>query len=202
VRLLFDITTPETHDLTCTCCTTILALQTLTLLMTPTTRFASASISMELLRQIQRMRQPLEEGTRRLRSSFLLHGMRLNSLWTRECNSSKSANCRTGSTRNEKICAYFNKPSSMSARHAHMAEELERARDVNRRIVEDRAVEPPVFGRASQNVVAAAMLLRNMSEPSNPEARRARDEIRGLLETTAMQQPESSASRRRGLASE
>jgi hypothetical protein len=38
-----------------------------------------------------------------------------------------------------------------------------------------------------------------MPEPSNPEARRARDEIRGLLEATAMQQTESSASRRRRL---
>jgi hypothetical protein len=38
--------------------------------------------------------------------------------------------------RNEKICAYFNKPSSTSAWHTHMA------RDVNRRIVEDRAGEP------------------------------------------------------------
>jgi hypothetical protein len=62
----------------------------------------------------------------RLRSSSLLHEMRLNSLRTRECNSSKSVNCRTGSTRNEKICAYFNKPSSMSAWHVHMAKELER----------------------------------------------------------------------------
>jgi hypothetical protein len=53
----------------------------------------------------------------------------------------------------------------------------ERARDVNRRIIEDWAGEPPVYGRASQSVVAAAMLLRNMPEPSNPEAHRARDEI-------------------------
>jgi hypothetical protein len=78
----------------------------------------------------------------------------------------------------------------------------ERARDVNRRIIEDRVGEPPVFNRASQNIVAAAMLLLNMPELSTPEARRARDEIRGLLETAAMQQAESSASRRRGLASE
>jgi hypothetical protein len=70
-----------------------------------------------------------------------------------------------------------------------------RARDVNRRIIEDRVVEPPIFGQASQNVVTAAMLLRNMPKPSNPEVRGARDEIRGLLETAAMQQAESSASR-------
>jgi hypothetical protein len=56
----------------------------------------------------------------------LLHGMKLNSLQTKECNSSKSANYRTGSTRDEKTCAYFNKPSSTSTRHAHMAEELKR----------------------------------------------------------------------------
>jgi tyrosyl-tRNA synthetase len=88
------------------------------------------------------------------------------------------------------------------AARAHGGGARERARDVNHRIVEDQVVEPPVFGRASQNVVAAAMLLRNMPEQSNLEARRARDEIQGLLETAAMQQAESSASRRRGLASE
>jgi tyrosyl-tRNA synthetase len=63
------------------------------------------------------------------------------------------------------------------AAHAHGGGARERARDVSHRIIEDRAVEPLVFGRASQNVVAAAMLLRNMPEPSNPEPRRARDEI-------------------------
>jgi tyrosyl-tRNA synthetase len=60
---------------------------------------------------------------------------------------------------------------------AHGGGARERAHNVNRRIIKDRAVEPSVFSRASQNVVAAAMLLRNMPEPSNPEARRARDEI-------------------------
>jgi tyrosyl-tRNA synthetase len=53
----------------------------------------------------------------------------------------------------------------------------ERARDINRCILEDRAVDPLIFGRASQNVVTAAMLLCNMPEPSNPNARRAQDEI-------------------------
>jgi hypothetical protein len=80
--------------------------------------------------------------------------------------------------------------------------ERERARDVNRRIIKYRAGEPPVFNRASQNVVAAAMLLRNMPEPSTPKAHWARDEIRGLLETAAIQQAKSSASRHHGLASE
>jgi hypothetical protein len=63
-------------------------------------------------------------------------------------------------------------------------------------------VDPPIFARASQNVIAAAVLLRNMPKPSNPDAHRARDEIRELLETAALQQAESSASRRREAASE
>jgi hypothetical protein len=78
----------------------------------------------------------------------------------------------------------------------------ERARDVNHRIDEDRVIDPPVFAQASQNIIAAAMLLRNMPELSNPNARRARDEIRELLETAAMQQAESSASRQREPVSE
>jgi hypothetical protein len=88
------------------------------------------------------------------------------------------------------------------AAHAHGGRARERVRDVNRRIDEDRAIDPPVFARASQNVVAATMRLRNMPEPSNPDACRARDEIREPLETAAMQQAESSASRRREPASE
>jgi hypothetical protein len=71
----------------------------------------------------------------------------------------------------------------------------ERAHDVNRRINEDRVIDPPIFARANQNVAAAAMLLRNMPKPSNTDTRRVRDEIRELLETAAMQQAESSASR-------
>jgi hypothetical protein len=78
----------------------------------------------------------------------------------------------------------------------------ERARDVNRHIDEDRVIDPPVFARASQNIVATTMLLRNMPEPSNPDARRARDEIRELLETAAIQQAGSSASRQREPVSE
>jgi hypothetical protein len=41
-----------------------------------------------------------------------------------------------------------------------------------------------------------------MFEPSTPEARWTRDDIRGLLKTTAMQQAESSTSRHHGLPSE
>jgi hypothetical protein len=88
------------------------------------------------------------------------------------------------------------------AEHALGGRARQRARDVNRRINEDRVVDTPVFTRASQNVVTAAMLLRHMPKPSNPDARRARDEIRELLETAAMQQAESSTSRRHEAASE
>ena len=57
--------------------------------------------------------------------------------------------------------------------------------------------QPPIFNRASQNVVAAAMLVRAMPEPSTTEGRRVRGELRDLLETDVVQQAESSASRRR-----
>ena len=54
-----------------------------------------------------------------------------------------------------------------------------RAREVHRQIVGDGEPEQPVsrFPRAGQNVVAATMLLRNMREPSNSQARRIRDEV-------------------------
>jgi tyrosyl-tRNA synthetase len=60
---------------------------------------------------------------------------------------------------------------------AHGEGARERARDINHRIVEDRVVEPPVFGRPSQNMVATSMLLHNMPEPSNLEAHQAHNEI-------------------------
>jgi tyrosyl-tRNA synthetase len=63
------------------------------------------------------------------------------------------------------------------AAHAHGGRARERARNINRRIDEDRAIDPPIFGRAIQNIVTAAMLLCNMPEPSNPDAYRAQDEI-------------------------
>ena len=50
--------------------------------------------------------------------------------------------------------------------------------------------------------MAATMLLRNMPEPSNSQARRIRDEVQTLLQVAAVQQAESSASRRRGAATE
>jgi hypothetical protein len=52
---------------------------------------------------------------RHLMLSPLVHEMKLNSLCTKECNSSKSMNCKIGWMRNKRICAYFSKPSSKSA---------------------------------------------------------------------------------------
>jgi tyrosyl-tRNA synthetase len=88
------------------------------------------------------------------------------------------------------------------AAHMHDVGAREKAHDINHRIIEDRVGEPLVFNRASQNIVVAAMLLRNMPEPSTSEARQACDEIRGLLDTATMQQAKSSTSRRHALASE
>jgi hypothetical protein len=87
----------------------------------------------------------------------------------------------------ENLCLLHQTLEHECAARAHDGGARERAHDVNHRIIEDRAVEPLVFGRASQNMVTDAMLLRNMPESSNPKACRARDEIRGLLETAAMQ---------------
>lgn len=50
-----------------------------------------------------------------------------------------------------------------------------RDRDVNRHIVEDvGGHDPLVFSMASQNVMAAALLLRAMTEPLTPMGRRVR----------------------------
>jgi hypothetical protein len=46
------------------------------------------------------------------------------------------------------------------------------------------------------------MLLQTMSEPSTTEGRRVQGELKGLLENAAVQQAESSASRRQGCPSE
>jgi len=79
-----------------------------------------------------------------------------------------------------------------------------RAREVHRQIVGDGEPEQPVsrFPRAGQNIVVATMLLRNMPEPSNFQARRIRDEVQTLLQVAAVQQAESSASGSRGVATE
>jgi len=67
------------------------------------------------------------------------------------------------------------------------------AREVHRQIVGDGELEQPAscFPRAGQNVMAATMLLRNMPEPSNSQARRIRDKVQTLLKVAAVQQAES-----------
>jgi tyrosyl-tRNA synthetase len=52
--------------------------------------------------------------------------------------------------------------------------------------------KPP---RASQKLIAAALLLRAMTAPSTPEARNLHREAQVLIEQEVMQQAESSATR-------
>jgi hypothetical protein len=81
------------------------------------------------------------------------------------------------------------------AGRALAGEARHRARDVQRRIVGDaRAGLPPAFSGVSQNLAAAAMLLRTMSEPSTTEGRRIQGELKDLLEDVAVRRAESSAS--------
>jgi hypothetical protein len=77
------------------------------------------------------------------------------------------------------------------------------ARDIQCRIADDaRAGLPPAFSGASQNLAAAAMLLRTIPKPSTTEGRRIQGELKGLLEDAAVRQAESSTSWRRGDPSE
>ena len=60
----------------------------------------------------------------------------------------------------------------------------------------NRGTDPPQFARASQNIAAAAMLLRSLSEPNDPRERAIHRNLRALVETAAVQQAECSESRR------
>jgi hypothetical protein len=61
-----------------------------------------------------------------------------------------------------------------------------RARDVQRRIIDDaRARLPPAFNGAGQNLATTTMLLRTMPEPSTTEGRRIQGELKDLLENAA-----------------
>ena len=70
--------------------------------------------------------------------------------------------------------------------------------DVNQRIIEDDK-SLPHFTRASQNIAATVALLQGLPKPTTPEDHWTHHEIRTLLECTAVQQAESSLSRRREL---
>jgi hypothetical protein len=74
--------------------------------------------------------------------------------------------------------------------------------DNNRRANEGANVDantdadaPLLFRWASQNLAAAAMLLRGCPEAATSEERRVREQLKALLEAAAAQQAESSASR-------
>jgi hypothetical protein len=83
------------------------------------------------------------------------------------------------------------------AGRAFAREACHRARDVQRRIVDDaRARLPPASSGVGQNLVAAAMLHQAMPEPSTPAGRRIQGELKNLLEDVAVRWAESSASRR------
>jgi hypothetical protein len=61
------------------------------------------------------------------------------------------------------------------------------ARDVQRRIVDNaRAALPLAVSGSSQDLAAAAMLLRTMPEPSTTEGRRIQGELKDLLEGAAV----------------
>jgi hypothetical protein len=88
--------------------------------------------------------------------------------------------------------------------HASIAGEAsacgERARELGRQardcINADFNVDnPDTSPRASQNLIAAATLLRATPAPSTPEARNLHREAQALIEQAAVQQAESSASR-------
>jgi hypothetical protein len=85
------------------------------------------------------------------------------------------------------------------AGRALVGEARHQARDDQRRIADDaRARLPPASSGVSQNLAAAAMLLRAMPEPSTTEGRRIQGELKNLLEDATVRRAESSASRRQG----
>jgi hypothetical protein len=89
------------------------------------------------------------------------------------------------------------------AGRALAGEARHRARDVQRRIVDDaRAMLPPASSGVDQNLAATAMLLRAMPEPSTTEGRRIQGELKGLLEDAVVRWTKSSAFRRQGCPSE
>ena len=75
-----------------------------------------------------------------------------------------------------------------------------RARWVQRNTM-DKGNNPPQFTRANQNIAAAAMLLRGLPEPNDPQEQAIHQNLWALVETTAVQQAESSTSRHRLTAS-
>jgi hypothetical protein len=74
---------------------------------------------------------------------------------------------------------------------------------IQHRIADDVRARPrPTSSGVSQNLAAAAILLRAMPEPSTTEGRRIQGELKNLLEDAAVRRAENSASRRQGYPSE
>jgi hypothetical protein len=73
------------------------------------------------------------------------------------------------------------------------------AQDVQHRITDNAGARlPPASSGVGQNLAAAAILLRAMTEPSTTEGRRIQGELKNLLEDATVQRAESSASQRQG----
>ena len=68
-----------------------------------------------------------------------------------------------------------------------------RARQVQRDIMNE-GNDVPQFARVGQNIAAAAMLLRGVPEPVDPQERAVYRNLRVLVEAAAVQQAESSTS--------
>ena len=86
-------------------------------------------------------------------------------------------------------------------RAAHGTKAREARRVAQQQILADgREGSPLGLPRASQKITAAALLIRAMPEPSTPEGHNLRNKAQALLKHAAVQQAESSASRRRLVA--
>ena len=73
-------------------------------------------------------------------------------------------------------------------------------REAQKRILDDADALVPRYTRPSQNVAAAATLLRALPQPANEDQRRIQEEIKDLLDLAALQQADheqNSAARRR-----
>ena len=65
----------------------------------------------------------------------------------------------------------------------------------------DRGNDPPQFARTNQNITTAAMLLRGLPVPNDPQEQAIHRNLRALVETAAVQQAESFVSQCRLTAS-
>jgi hypothetical protein len=112
------------------------------------------------------------------------------------------ARCRTFLCRANPVRRTTTGTNADQLQTSHVVMHLRRTRapepDNNRRAnggANDDTGAPPLFRRASQNLAAAAMLLRGFPEPATSEERRVREQLKAPLEAATTHQAESSASR-------